>query len=308
MTENSEKETRDFIRKIKSTCVGIGLVDREKNFPREVLGTGFIVDPQGYLFTASHVIDELNKKRTALRKQGIECSISAIMIAIKGNGIIIKHRGLSERRRVEIKPTEKFPAPSNYDVIMCRMVGKESWPYLILAKPRKIELYEKIFVCGYPGGNATFNLADFETGIRLSPQFQTGHVSSVMPIDDVVNPTGIQTDIIGTGGSSGSPIIDSNGEVIGVAQNVIASGVVSLEKQDELFGFAQIGLIFGISNYGLFATMNALLEQMKKELSEEGILKPEFKKKYEESSNDYLKIDLKEPEKPLESSKDEFEK
>ena len=111
------------------------------------------------------------------------------MITIKDSGIIVKHRGLLERRRIDIKPTEKFPSPSNYDVILCRMVGKESWPYLTLAKPRKIELYEKIFVCGYPGGNASLNLDDFETGIRFSPQFQTGYVSSVMPIDDVVNPT-----------------------------------------------------------------------------------------------------------------------
>jgi len=299
---------RILIRKIKSACIGIGLVDIEKRFPREILGTGFIIDPEGYLITASHVIDQLSKKRTELRNEGIECSISAITVKVKNNRAMVTHRGLVERRRIIIKPTESFPAPSNYDVILCRMIGNETWPYITLGKPRKIELYEEIYICGYPGGNATLNLDDFESGIRFSPQIQTGHVSSVMPIDDVVKPTGIQTDIIGTGGSSGSPIICADGEVIGVAQRVIASSVSSLANPDELFGLSQIGLIFGISNYGFYAAMQQLLKQMKEELDKTGRLKPEFKKKYEKNASDYFKVDMNKPEEGLESSKEEFEK
>ena len=67
---------------------------------------------------------------------------------------------------------------------------------------------------GYPSGEQSLTV-DKEYGIRFSPIIQFGHITGFMPIDYIRVPWGIQTDIIGAGGSSGSALTDSSdGKVI----------------------------------------------------------------------------------------------
>ena len=51
-----------------------------------------------------------------------------------------------------------------------------------------------------------------------------------MPIDDASIPDDFITDMMGTSGSSGSPITDMEGKIIGVACWVIPSPLVQSEK------------------------------------------------------------------------------
>jgi len=305
MAESDEVLERQKIRDLKAACVPIGISIDENPLPHSLGGTGFIVDSEGYVLTATHVIDGLVSLRQELKRQGKKASICAYYLGIKDNHAVIHARGLVERRRIEITPTEKFPAPAKYDAILCRMIGKKKYPFLEIKKPGKLELNQKIRICGYPGGKGTFNFDDFESGIRMSPLVQTGRISGVMPIDDSVMPTGLITDIYGTGGSSGSPIVDSrDNQVIGIAQRVLQTNVLSLFKQD-LIGTAHIGLIFGISNYGLAGPIQFLLKQMKEELDENGKLKPEFEKKYQKSDTTDVMMHIKKPEDVFESKKEE---
>ena len=117
-------------------------------------------------------------------------------------------------------------------------------------KEDKSELYEEIITCGYP--NPSTSLTIFEkmheySGIRHSAVTQFRHISAFMPSDNYKKPYGIQSDIIGTGGSSGSPIISVNdGKVIGLAQQVIPAEVdVETRKVPAM---AKIGLIFGLTS------------------------------------------------------------
>jgi hypothetical protein len=78
-----------------------------------------------------------------------------------------------------------------------------------------------------------------------------------MPTDISEGPYGIQTDIVGTGGSSGSPIVyPGDGEVVGIAQQVFTSDI-EFDVEDQYpnepnklvktrHGKANIGLVYGI--------------------------------------------------------------
>jgi hypothetical protein len=69
-----------------------------------------------------------------------------------------------------------------------------------------------------------------------------------MPIDDAPTPNALQTDIVATGGSSGSAIAHADtGEVIAIAQQVL---VASVMKESEPTAYtAKIGLVYGITNH-----------------------------------------------------------
>lgn len=77
-------------------------------------------------------------------------------------------------------------------------------------------------------------------------------------MDDVQKPWGVQTDIVGTGGSSGSAIIDLiDNSVVGIAQNVFTAGIKGYaqgirttnetSKEVEIIGKAIMGLVYGTS-------------------------------------------------------------
>jgi hypothetical protein len=98
-------------------------------------------------------------------------------------------------------------------------------------------------------------------GIRLQPIVQSGLISGVLPLKESNYPYGIQTDIVGTSGSSGSPLMDKNLEVLRIAQRSIFghTPLVKYENMEEyyegkihpvenFYAMAEIGLIHGISN------------------------------------------------------------
>lgn len=65
----------------------------------------------------------------------------------------------------------------------------------------------------------------------------------------------IQTDIVGTRGSSGSPIVNMNGDVLGIAQQVLpaevtksASDSQTNQEEVEVVMRAKIGLTHGLFN------------------------------------------------------------
>lgn len=113
----------------------------------------------------------------------------------------------------------------NFDVAVAKLEGEGSKPLAFLdLSPTKANLYEEVAMCGYPQGDVTFSFLNNPNpdGFRLSPIMQLGHVSGFMPHDDVVIPYAIQTDIVGTGGSSGSPIVNMSGELLGIAQRLVS--------------------------------------------------------------------------------------
>lgn len=155
-------------------------------------------------------------------------------------------------------------------------------------KMQQLKLYSEICMSGYPSGEQSLTV-DKEYGIRFSPIIQFGHITGFMPIDDIRVPWGIQTDIIGAGGSSGSALTDSSdGKVIGIAQRVLQCGINGIytefsNKNDcgevtrrrMVTGKANIGLVYGITAYSFFG-----LPDIVKMCHEKGMSLTSFNRKY----------------------------
>lgn len=264
--------------KLKASCVAIGALERGNQLPLVIGGTGFFIDPDGFLLTASHVIKDLQKITQYLYKEkGRTVDFGAFWFVPMDDDVVrLQSKRITNVRTLDLTiHTKKYLGQKDVDISIGRIEGEYgTLPFLKLKEPKKLDLYDDILICGYPGGNLSLNVKNFETGFKTSPIIQKGMISSLMPSDITKNPVGVQTDIIATGGTSGSPIVRADDcEVIGIAQNVIPSSVLN---NGEFIGGANIGLVWGISNYLTHSMVEKTLEIMKPQFNNEGILKPEF--------------------------------
>ena len=272
----------ESVSNIKQACVGIGIIKQIPEKQIQILGiggSGFIVDKEGFVITANHVIQGLKAEITKLEKnakEGEKFGIAGIAVQPKDGKVSIFPRWMKERVAITLLPGSNYAGGENFDVAIGRMVGKiENLKTLEIQKPKMMNVLDEILLCGYPGGSTTFHHV-IKEGMRFSPVLQKGIISGFLPADHTNRQVGIQTDIIATGGTSGSPIIDKESlQVIGIQQKVIGAEV--LDDDENHLGSAKIGLAWGVSNYLLHETVKQAIPQLKTQLDENGKLKPEFK-------------------------------
>ncbi len=130
-----------------------------------------------------------------------------------------------------------------------------------------LETYSEVCICGYPGGSDSLYIADSKKqySYRFSPMMQFGRISTLIPFDTQTPVKAIQTDIITTGGSSGSPIIDPvDAKVIGIATNIISGPIIGQGlfngKHYPVIGNAKIGPVFGPSSHYFFEMVQHSLQ------------------------------------------------
>lgn len=259
----------DKLNLVKSSTVALGLVNKGGMVPKAVCGSGFIINENYYMMTASHVI----KKCLELKKHYDQKNLPTEIVAFRSSST-------NEETLFQVLPLDLFSdhsiafysfskmasgyaGPQDVDICIGKFIKKpDSFTFLEIKKPSKLNLYDEIAMCGYPNGDQTLDLEKRFMGIRFSPVMQFGRISGFMPTDNVPIPFGVQTDIVGTGGSSGSPLVDPNdGQVIGIAQQVVLAGVETNNKS--VYGTAKIGLVLGITNnlfYELSERISKFLE------------------------------------------------
>ena len=152
---------------------------------QQAIGSGFVIDPSGYIMTNAHVVKGAQRVQVVLPSANADASLEA---ALSTRTIVI--------------PARIVGASSEIDLALIK-IDAEKLPALALGTYRKLGQGEIVFAFGSPGG--------------LRNTVTMGVVSAVARQPDPDSPmVYIQTDAPINPGNSGGPLVSVDGEVVGV--------------------------------------------------------------------------------------------
>jgi S1-C subfamily serine protease len=158
----------------------------------QALGTGFLVDKQGYILTNAHVVDESGQRASSVT--------------------VVFNKGGSETQRV---PGQLVGVDVGSDVAVIKVdPGKADLNPLPLGDSDKVAVGEPVVAIGNPLG--------YDFSITSGIVSATGR-SLEAPNGQTI-PNGIQTDTAINQGNSGGPLIDNAGKVIGINEQIASTG------------------------------------------------------------------------------------
>lgn len=203
------------VEHIKRCTVAFAL-DLGPNLHPKVLGTGFLVNDQGYCITNAHVARLLLTPFEYWHT--IELSTRSCVLAYQ----FIPEKGMATiTARVNsllmVKGFEKEPGKVYYGGtpdIAVFSTDLKGYPFLEFSDhPIPPEGTEAYF-CGYPLGEAMF----FEEhGLeQITSLLQRGIIAAHLPFSGIPNPHGFKIDATCNLGNSGSPVVAEDGKLIGM--------------------------------------------------------------------------------------------
>ena len=158
----------------------------------QALGTGFVVDGEGYILTNAHVVDENGQRASSVT--------------------VVFNKGGSETQRV---PGQLVGVDIGSDVAVIKVDPAEvDLKPLPLGDSDKVVVGEPVVAIGNPLG--------YDFSITSGIVSATGR--SLQAPNGQTIPNGIQTDAAINQGNSGGSLIDSAGNVIGINEQIASSG------------------------------------------------------------------------------------
>ncbi len=158
----------------------------------QALGTGFVVDEQGYILTNAHVVDENGQRASSVT--------------------VVFNKGGSETQRV---PGQLVGVDVGSDVAVIKVdPGKVELKPLPTGDSDDVQVGEAVVAIGNPLG--------YDFSITSGIVSATGR-SLEAPNGQTI-PNGIQTDAAINQGNSGGPLINGSGKVIGINEQIASSG------------------------------------------------------------------------------------
>ena len=154
---------------------------------RQALGSGFIVDPRGYIITNNHVVDKADK----------------IFVKLAGDP--------DDGSRLQGRPATVIGVDTETDIAVIKIDTKTPLPYIKLGNSDSAQVGDWVLAIGSPFGleqtvsagivsakNRSIDDRDPQSG--LGKQFQ-----KFIQTDAAINP-----------GNSGGPLVDMSGDVVGM--------------------------------------------------------------------------------------------
>ena len=155
---------------------------------RRALGSGFIVDPRGYIITNNHVID-------------------------KADHIYVKLSTDPDSSTDQGRPARVIGADPATDIAVIKIDAKEALPTIKLGNSSGAQVGDWVLAIGSPFGLSKTVSAGIVSAINRSNLEQGGEGGGV---DQSSFQKFIQTDAAINPGNSGGPLVDMAGEVIGM--------------------------------------------------------------------------------------------
>jgi serine protease Do len=169
---------------------------------QRAIGSGFIIDPSGYIITNAHVVNGAQRVQVQLSVTGADGTVESALSS-----------------RTNIVPARIIGVARDIDLALLKIDG-DKLPALPVANYRNVRQGEAVFAFGSPEG--------------LRNTLTHGVVSAVARQTDPDSPmVYIQTDAPINPGNSGGPLVNVNGEVVGVN-----TFILSQSGGNEGLGFA----------------------------------------------------------------------
>jgi serine protease Do len=170
---------------------------------QRAIGSGFVIDPSGYIVTNAHVVNGAQRVRVVLPLMTNESSAAA---ALSTRSNIVAARVVGVARDI--------------DLALLKIDDTMNLPALPVAAYRNLHQGEIVFAFGSPEG--------------LRNTVTMGVISAVARQTDLDSPmVYVQTDAPINPGNSGGPLVNVNGEVVGVN-----TFILSQSGGNEGLGFA----------------------------------------------------------------------
>ena len=219
--------------------------------PYRESASGFIVSPRGWVVTNAHVVfvaqepprkwltahlvekafraECLNELLTARRlspgdRPELENSLTEAAVAatspdrvtlMTSVSIVLQNGVRLEARIAKYSPPPAGEAMSGRDLALLR-VGAADMPTLPLGESERLKIGDKLSVIGFPGVVMSHELLSASSKVQASVTH--GAVSGFK--QDRANQPIIQTDAAAEAGTSGAPVVDTAGRVVGVMTSV----------------------------------------------------------------------------------------
>ncbi len=178
---------------------------------QRAIGSGFVIDPSGYILTNAHVVSGAQRVQVVLPAARADGSLQAILAA-----------------RTNIVPARVVGVARDIDLALLK-IDNVKLPALNLASYRNIHQGEVVLAFGSPEG--------------LRDTVTLGVVSSVARQTDPDSPmVYIQTDAPINPGNSGGPLVNVDGEVVG-----INTFILTQSGGNEGLGFAIPSSVVGVA-------------------------------------------------------------
>lgn len=255
----------DQILEIKSKTVALALVTRNDPVPLCVMGSGFLIDPKGYVVTAGHVITELRKIQLLAAEKKLDTTIAAIRYTFEGNKMNANYITFSDTYNTRIIYDKDPDNVIDFDIAFCRPhMNNYDLPSFDFQPTKKLNPLENIFVCGYPRASQSYALEPGTLNTQLSPLLIPGMITALTPSDTAKSSIGMFTSVTTTGGSSGSPVIsEQTGNVVGIVNEVITGTTMDEQDHDVVIGRTNVGHTFGFTSHILTAFIPDYIQQLK---------------------------------------------